>query len=104
SRRRHTRFSRDWSSDVCSSDLGHDARYAPSTAQFTQTVKERQSYIDMRNAPRLPAPEAQKDSSPRVSGEKLQALTEVLHGRKSRSEERRVGKGWGARGARAHDR
>src|SRR5436309_11842912 len=27
SRRRHTRFSRDWSSDVCSSDLGHiDAR------------------------------------------------------------------------------
>src|SRR5690606_40733371 len=26
SRRRHTRFSRDWSSDVCSSDLGHDLR------------------------------------------------------------------------------
>src|SRR5690606_40809446 len=24
SRRRHTRFSRDWSSDVCSSDLGFD--------------------------------------------------------------------------------
>src|SRR5690606_40260871 len=28
SRRRHTRFSRDWSSDVCSSDLGsHAARF-----------------------------------------------------------------------------
>src|SRR5690606_41144426 len=26
SRRRHTRFSRDWSSDVCSSDLGADAK------------------------------------------------------------------------------
>src|SRR2546427_9383737 len=26
SRRRHTRFDCDWSSDVCSSDLGHDAR------------------------------------------------------------------------------
>src|SRR5690606_40216810 len=25
SRRRHTRFSRDWSSDVCSSDLWEDA-------------------------------------------------------------------------------
>src|SRR5207302_7559249 len=25
-RRRHTRFSRDWSSDVCSSDLPDDAR------------------------------------------------------------------------------
>src|SRR5690606_40172024 len=24
SRRRHTRFSRDWSSDVCSSDLAHE--------------------------------------------------------------------------------
>src|SRR5690606_4990141 len=28
SRRRHTRFSRDWSSDVCSSDLGQDGRIA----------------------------------------------------------------------------
>src|SRR5690606_40723207 len=26
SRRRHTRFSRDWSSDVCSSDLGNPAQ------------------------------------------------------------------------------
>src|SRR5690606_39534667 len=26
SRRRHTRFSRDWSSDVCSSDLGRGQR------------------------------------------------------------------------------
>src|SRR5690606_39962190 len=25
SRRRHTRFSRDWSSDVCSSDLNHNS-------------------------------------------------------------------------------
>src|ERR1041385_4977731 len=28
SRRRHTRCSRDWSSDVCSSDLGHRSRAA----------------------------------------------------------------------------
>ena len=27
SRRRHTRLRRDWSSDVCSSDLGDDRRY-----------------------------------------------------------------------------
>src|SRR5690606_18168574 len=32
SRRRHTRFSRDWSSDVCSSDLG--SRTSPPPAQF----------------------------------------------------------------------
>src|SRR5690606_40624584 len=31
SRRRHTRFSRDWSSDVCSSDLGTVSRI-PSTS------------------------------------------------------------------------
>src|SRR5690606_39587439 len=29
SRRRHTRFSRDWSSDVCSSDLTGSHSYAP---------------------------------------------------------------------------
>src|SRR5690606_40988106 len=28
SRRRHTRFSRDWSSDVCSSDLSHTHKLA----------------------------------------------------------------------------
>src|SRR5690606_40516181 len=43
SRRRHTRFSRDWSSDVCSSDLwaetfssGDAIRGAPGTASFGQ--------------------------------------------------------------------
>src|SRR5690606_40900983 len=30
SRRRHTRFSRDWSSDVCSSDLGFTLELATS--------------------------------------------------------------------------
>src|SRR2546430_4268753 len=29
SRRRHTRFDCDWSSDVCSSDLGHPRRPSP---------------------------------------------------------------------------
>src|SRR5690606_39884073 len=29
SRRRHTRFSRDWSSDVCSSDLHHPGSVCP---------------------------------------------------------------------------
>ncbi|KFB11049.1 hypothetical protein EL18_02091 [Nitratireductor basaltis] len=39
--------------------VGHDARFAPSTAQFTQQVKERQSYIDFRKikaAEKLPQP------------------------------------------------
>src|SRR5690606_1964780 len=37
SRRRHTRFSRDWSSDVCSSDLARPARW---TAQWKELYAE----------------------------------------------------------------
>src|SRR5690606_41194789 len=33
SRRRHTRFSRDWSSDVCSSDLLLSQRVSPKVAE-----------------------------------------------------------------------
>src|SRR5690606_1492379 len=33
SRRRHTRFSRDWSSDVCSSDLGRAIGYVRATVK-----------------------------------------------------------------------
>src|SRR5690606_39561360 len=36
SRRRHTRFSRDWSSDVCSSDLGP----TPSTSVVLNTMEK----------------------------------------------------------------
>src|SRR5207302_8172772 len=35
SRRRHTRFSRDWSSDVCSSDLSRLLSQAPGTHTCT---------------------------------------------------------------------
>src|SRR5690606_39831346 len=35
SRRRHTRFSRDWSSDVCSSDLGGGAPGSMGTTAVT---------------------------------------------------------------------
>src|SRR5205085_8915086 len=36
SRRRHTRFDCDWSSDVCSSDLGGGAAYKPT--DYTQSL------------------------------------------------------------------
>src|SRR5690606_40629087 len=43
SRRRHTRFSRDWSSDVCSSDLGHPwvADYELSPKSVVRDMYER---------------------------------------------------------------
>src|SRR5690606_40710685 len=87
SRRRHTRFSRDWSSDVCSSDLplrfalakgALDARLtlrmagAPgsmTTLSLTGTATARD--VDVR----------QRDDEPMIAFESL-----------ARSEERRVGK------------
>src|SRR5690606_41162775 len=40
SRRRHTRFSRDWSSDVCSSDLFSDSGLGNSTYSYTARVAD----------------------------------------------------------------
>src|SRR5690606_40194413 len=72
SRRRHTRFSRDWSSDVCSSDLGiiSSIRTPSNQRRFEITELDR---LKRR----------QDEQSGRI---------EVIYARVSRSEERRVGK------------
>src|SRR5690606_39337199 len=44
SRRRHTRFSRDWSSDVCSSDLAG----APVVMHSTTTKSKQRAYASPR--------------------------------------------------------
>src|SRR5690606_39330877 len=45
SRRRHTRFSRDWSSDVCSSDLPTDILNFPDES-INQYIGMEQTYTD----------------------------------------------------------
>src|SRR5690606_39689028 len=45
SRGRHTRFSRDWSSDVCSSDLGHPLR---ADGEVVATILARESAHGLR--------------------------------------------------------
>src|SRR5690606_39769138 len=52
SRRRHTRFSRDWSSDVCSSDL---AKIGPTLvcSAITKDPKFSRALIDARHIDRL---------------------------------------------------
>src|SRR5690606_40393490 len=91
SRRRHTRFSRDWSSDVCSSDL-------------TVLV------VENHKLPRISA-SLTIDNAPYAEGSKagLSELTGALMGNGTskiskdayneevRSEERRVGKEWRSR-------
>src|SRR5690606_40107485 len=87
SRRRHTRFSRDWSSDVCSSDLQQQ--------QVGTLIKEEVTYEDIAE---VVAKWTGIPVTKLVQGEreKLLRLEDVLHkrviGQEERSEERRVGK------------
>src|SRR5206468_8885541 len=86
SRRRHTRSDRDWSSDVCSSDLveGADKRWVLRHCQFMAAPSLEESF---GNA----ALEAMACGKPVVvSG--ASGLAEFLGN--GRSEERRVGKEW----------
>src|SRR5690606_39300376 len=86
SRRRHTRFSRDWSSDVCSSDL------------LREKQKLRTMYGVLERQFRRYYEEA--DRRPGVTGD---YLLQILESRldnvvwRARSEERRVGKEWRGR-------
>src|SRR5690606_40911390 len=82
SRRRHTRFSRDWSSDVCSSDLG-SCRPSLSDGQFTpareQAPEQRSGILRM----------LQREHVTTGQGVHLAMRHQT---RQIRSEERRVGK------------
>src|SRR5690606_39739916 len=92
---RHTRFSRDWSSDVCSSDLdigkardrprpAEDLRLQPVAARALLQETVDQELHQMNAVARGIAPR----------GERLgrAGQQEVVHATDARSEERRVGK------------
>src|SRR5690606_32131837 len=51
SRRRHTRFSRDWSSDVCSSDLEHEWEVVASGRPVDGNLLERRTFHPRRADP-----------------------------------------------------
>src|SRR3712207_7507891 len=82
SRRRHTRYWRDWSSDVCSSDLGGQS--APFRGEYLEVVApERYVRTSIFDVPGFDDKEA------------IESMTlEDVDGRTklTRSEERRVGK------------
>src|SRR3712207_7810945 len=80
SRRRHTRYWRDWSSDVCSSDL---AGYAPT--QEIELVKSRLAAAGVDHEVR----QLVRGHEP---AEEVVELAEELGADLVRSEERRVGK------------
>src|SRR5690606_39729847 len=83
SRRRHTRFSRDWSSDVCSSDL--EVHFETRVTDFT--IKNNQiTDILLQNGNEMPV-----ERVILATGHSARDIFYLLHN-KNRSEERRVGK------------
>src|SRR5690606_39405828 len=88
SRRRHTRFSRDWSSDVCSSDLRPVKYQTP--VLLVPSLINRHYVMDL-----LPGKSMAEDLV--ASGHDVFCLDWGTPG-DERSEERRVGKGGSAGG------
>src|SRR5690606_39474512 len=91
SRRRHTRFSRDWSSDVCSSDLtgSNPKRARPrSIDDGTMPATVRQAILERIDA-----------DDPDGARVLLDGIDAALSP-EARSEERRAGKGWRIRWSR----
>src|SRR5690606_40975721 len=88
SRRRHTRFSRDWSSDVCSSDLYAEGR--PEPRLFDGARSPRFAEL-MAGLPPSSAPGALIGQCIDVAGSPAVVAM-------PRSEERRVGKECSSRG------
>src|SRR5690606_39519814 len=99
-RRRHTRFSRDWSSDVCSSDLVEDIDFNPDDfvarvnadliGKYVNIASRTAGFITRRfSGVVLPPDPARQAATSKWSALALEA----------RSEERRVGRGGRARWA-----
>src|SRR5690606_39534947 len=90
SRRRHTRFSRDWSSDVCSSDLefsAADREQMIERARHIRDLGEKGSRHRVSKSPHADGQYRQlMPSPPKTGGREMLA--------DHRSEERRVGKEW----------
>src|SRR5690606_40615057 len=97
SRRRHTRFSRDWSSDVCSSDLVAKYDVTPegiATAWITRHPAQMQVVLGTTTPQRV-ADSAAGSEVPLTRAEWYELFRAA--GWIVRSEERRVGKEWRSR-------
>src|SRR5690348_17653541 len=95
SRRRHTRWTGDWSSDVCSSDL---AARAAGHASGTQRVRNGPEVLVLRGRPVSELVQVRlADVDP------ARGLSELHRRGALESEERRVGKECRSRGSRVHE-
>src|SRR5207247_4998164 len=100
SRRRHTRSTRDWSSDVCSSDLGHGCGLALGFEKGSYLAACAEVSIEAGRIKIIRVTEAFECGAV-VNPDQLRNQVEgsVIM---ARSEERRVGKEWRSRRRRCH--
>src|SRR5207247_6550628 len=96
SRRRHTRSTRDWSSDVCSSDLRTTLQGPRATILASDALAPAARVARLA----LPTRAPKASLATLVGAEAGSQVTTVFDGR---SEERRVGKGGRARWGHGHD-
>src|SRR5439155_16929093 len=87
SRRRHTRWPRDWSSDVCSSDLGTEAE---AVAKPVGSARELRQFFTADVVEEIELLRAMRETT--QSGAQKAHLAPRVTMRAERSEERRVGK------------
>src|SRR5690606_40262060 len=97
SRRRHTRFSRDWSSDVCSSDLEDVVDFAFDVQVVGDVVVDEPEPAVLEEVVDV----AGLAGDQVVDGGDLRPRLDQGGAHVGRSEERRVGKEWRSRGAAA---
>src|SRR5690606_39432114 len=98
SRRRHTRFSRDWSSDVCSSDLG-----LIGDTKLAELMREQLADLRIENLERTFVGVATELTTGHELWLHKGDLTQAIRA-SYRSEERRVGKERRSRCAPQHDK
>src|SRR5205807_7378107 len=98
SRRRHTRLQGDWSSDVCSSDLGLLTRENQTLDQKTTEFQNRIDSLDKLLADKRTRLERQFANMESILAN-LQTQQQAIGSLSTRSEERRVGKEGRSRGA-----
>src|SRR5690606_39961536 len=103
-RRRHTRFSRDWSSDVCSSDL-HELRGDGEVRRAGAAERRGGEDAGAERADEAADAMDPEDVSRVVIAEPVlhNGDEEVADRRDDRSEERQVGNEWRAGGSARHE-
>src|SRR5699024_11614897 len=101
SRRRHTRSKRDWSSDVCSSDLAPVAPPLSTSSAQGGKIDSWPTHPHPRSRPVLSVNNLELRAGARLL---MEDVTFRIDKGDKRSEERRVGKDGRWRGAREDDR